>query len=325
MKQSILLTLFSLICSYSLFAQGNAAEFTKSGFIEVPQASAYLSEDGMTIEAWVFPRNEAPGWPNFDGIMGIRNELNCDFYILHLSPTEVEARFRNSDGQDFTIVNGGLITNQWNHVALTYGGSFLTYYLNGEFQQVIQANGLCGDSELPLTLGKINFNTNDFYFDGMLDEVRFWFEERSEEQIEQFYNCKIENPEEHPTLGFFYNLDETEGAIVVEDSGEAATPGNVIDTVLFLPSTVEYKVVNNTIPENIDLKVYPNPNSGSFFIEHKQLEITQLQIINLLGQKVNMNTSIQQDKMFVSGLEKGYYFVHIHTEQSTIIKRIQVN
>ncbi len=321
MKSYILFLLLPCLSFSLLQAQENAADFDgTTGYINVEQASAFLPPDAMTIEAWVFPRNEAPGWPDFDGLFGIRNESNCDFYLLQLGLETIEARFRNSDGQDFTIVNGGLVINQWNHLALTYGENLLTFYLNGQFQQVISAEGVCGDMSLPFTMGKLNFDgNNDFYFDGLLDDVRVWSEARTEDQIEQYYNCKIQDPESFPTLSFYYDLDENTGATSVTDRGDTGVNGEVIEGVTFTASTVEYKVVNHTQQNSLQsIQIYPNPTRNSITIDMHDQTFKKLQIVNQLGQNIAFNHEMLSDsKYLISDLKPGVYYLTYADDHST--------
>ena len=76
-----------------------------------------------------------------DGFAGFRNNSNADFYLLQLSSTNVEARFRNSVGTNFDIVFTGLNVNQWNHFVSTYNGSPITLYHNGVSVGSTPANG----------------------------------------------------------------------------------------------------------------------------------------------------------------------------------------
>ena len=66
--------------------------------VEVPNGTADLLGNTFTISGWVFPRNTAPSFPDFDGFFGWRNEFDADFYILQLGPDQVEARFRKQCG-----------------------------------------------------------------------------------------------------------------------------------------------------------------------------------------------------------------------------------
>ena len=65
-------------------------------YAEVLSGSQHIVNKSMSIAFWVFPTNTTGGYPNFDGFAGFRNNSNADFYILQLSGTNVEARFRNS-------------------------------------------------------------------------------------------------------------------------------------------------------------------------------------------------------------------------------------
>ena len=87
----------------------NALDFDGiNNYVSVPNASAQIANGNMAISFWVYPRNTAPGYPNFDGMVGFRNDSNADFYILHLNATSVEARFKNSNGVDHDIVYGAV-------------------------------------------------------------------------------------------------------------------------------------------------------------------------------------------------------------------------
>src|SRR5690606_8481511 len=90
------LLLCLLVFSFAASSQGsNSLAFDGSNDVAiVPNASAQIanSPGGMSISCWVYATNPAPNYPNFDGIVGFRNDVSCDFYLLHLTTTSVEAR-----------------------------------------------------------------------------------------------------------------------------------------------------------------------------------------------------------------------------------------
>ena len=325
MKLSGYIFTFFVFMSLNLFAQGNAAIFDGiSGIIEVPEAASYLPEQGITLEAWVLPKNENPGFPDFDGILGLRNNVDCDFYMLQLSTEEIEARFRNSEGQDFTIVGGGFVVNQWNHLAMSYGNDLLTYYLNGEMIDQIPATGICGDLTTSLTIGVTYFSGNDFYFDGLVDEVRLWFTARTDEEIKENYNCQINTPDDFPSLGMYYKLDETTGATTVADSGDTGLTGNVINNVTFTESTVPWKIVDyvNEL-ENHKVTVYPNPSSGAVKIELENMNYSSIEVRNTLGELLATEMLVSRDNGFVlNDLSSGSYIVSVIYNNEAVNKKI---
>jgi hypothetical protein len=135
--------------------------------VEVSAASAAISSQlGFSMACWVYPRNASPAFPNFDGVMGFRNESNADFFILQLSPTTFEARMRNSSGIAFTITSPSCQLNTWQHVALVYTGSQLRFYHNGILSQSINASGTINNANVSLFLGRVSFQTTPFMLNG---------------------------------------------------------------------------------------------------------------------------------------------------------------
>ena len=68
-------------------AQQNALDFDNiNDYVITPNASAGLIESPeISMTCWVKLDNVSPGWPDFDGICGFRNEFDADFYMLHLN------------------------------------------------------------------------------------------------------------------------------------------------------------------------------------------------------------------------------------------------
>lgn len=161
----------------------------------VQQASGSASLVGKTAFAmacWVNPSNANPAFPNFDGVIGYRNESNADFFILQLSATTFEARLRNSAGTAFTISSPTCQLNQWQHVALVYTGSQLRFYHNGTLAQSISASGSINNATVPFNLGRIPFQTTPFWLQGKLDEVGIWGRALSDSEVNCLYRQKLD-------------------------------------------------------------------------------------------------------------------------------------
>ncbi len=160
----------------------------------------------ITMTMWVYPRNPAAGWPNFDGFGGIRNELNADFYLLQLNSTQVEARFRNSSGTNYTFTFDSLQLNAWNHFVLMYDGTNLIGYHNGAFEKQISASGTFTSTTEPFNVGFVPFQSNPFYTDGQIDEVSLWSRTLSASEIECIYYSGINQPDS--SLELYYKMDQ---------------------------------------------------------------------------------------------------------------------
>lgn len=152
-------------------------------------ASALIANSNFSMALWSYPTNPAAGWPNFDGMAGFRNESNADLYILQLSSTSVEVRFRNSNGVNFTMAYNGLMLNTWNHFVATYDGSMFRLYHNGVPADSISANGTITNTGVPFNIGTVPFGSTNFDLDGQLDDVCLWSRALSASDVNAWYNA----------------------------------------------------------------------------------------------------------------------------------------
>ncbi|MEO8734777.1 MAG: LamG domain-containing protein, partial [Flavobacteriales bacterium] len=186
-------TRYSLIASALLLttigrAQSqNALDFDGvNDKVTVPAASSLItSGTGISLACWVYPRNAAPAYPDFDGFAGMRNEIDADFYLLQTSPSDnIEARFRNSTGAIFTLEASALVLNTWQFLVLTYDGSQLTVYDNGVNVATAPANGSIANAAVDLLIGDVDFQGTGFWLNGRVDEVSLWNRALSQSEIQ---------------------------------------------------------------------------------------------------------------------------------------------
>jgi hypothetical protein len=189
-----LLTGLLFCCFLSQTTAQNALDFDGADdYITVPGASAQIANGSMAISCWVYPTNPAPNYPNFDGIVGFRNDSNADFYLLHLNATSVEARFKNSSGVDHDIVYSGLVLNAWNHFVYTYDGTTARLYHNGVFVSSVAATGYITNTSAAFSVGYLPFSSPNFHLDGKLDDVCLWNKNLSAAEASTLYNaCSVD-------------------------------------------------------------------------------------------------------------------------------------
>lgn len=169
-------------------------------------ASSLISNSNISMSCWVYPTNSAPNYPNFDGIVGFRNDANADFYLLHLTASTLEARLRNSSGTNYDAIVPGIQLNTWQHIVMTYNGSSLKVYVNGTQAVSIAASGTINSSTETFHIGGLPFSPSPFMFGGKLDEVALWSKALTPAEITCMYAGGHDDSD--PSLELFYKCDQ---------------------------------------------------------------------------------------------------------------------
>ena len=145
-----------------------------SDYVEMPNASSLIvNSTTFSMSAWVYPQANPAAHA---GIMGFRNNIDSDFYLLQLqNSNNVEARFRNSSGISFDVLANNLLDfNQWQHLTFTYDGSNIYLYKNGVLVSSTPANGVITQISQSFKVGALDWGVTGFYMNGSLDEIRLW-------------------------------------------------------------------------------------------------------------------------------------------------------
>ena len=244
---SLALLFYSL--NYPAFAQ-TAMDFDGvDDYISAENASTLIADSPMSLSMWVYPRNEAPVYPNFDGFAGFRDNSSADFYILQLGPKDVEARFRNSSGTTFDIIHDGLEIDKWNHFVLSYDGETLVLFHNGEQVGSIAANGYITSETQTFYMGMLPFSVEQFQLDGQLEDVLLWNKALTEEDAKSMYNNSC-------------SLDIADDAIQLAYLFEEGLPGENNSGIV---ETIDYKNDYNGTLNNFSL----NENASNYVIFFK--------------------------------------------------------
>lgn len=198
-----------LVCTITATAQTqNALDFDGvDDRVTVANASALLvGGSGISLSCWFYPRNAAPGFPDFDGIAGFRNENDFDFYLLQLTGTSLEARIRFGFSDVYTIEGGGVQLNTWNHAALVHDGATLSLYINGALSSSASAPGTVVNATSPFQIGNLTYQINEFTLNGKADEIGLWKRAITEAQIACLLNGSADLTD--PDLVLFYGCDQ---------------------------------------------------------------------------------------------------------------------
>lgn len=159
-------------------------------YASTQNASALIAgSTSISLSLWFHPNHSPAGYPDFDGIAGFRDDIGADFYLLQLAGADMEARFRNSSGTDYSITyNGGLSINDWNHLVLTYNGSLLNLYHDGSLVYSIAASGTISNPSVPFNIGYLPFSSANFYTEGKVDDVALWDRALTASEVSALYS-----------------------------------------------------------------------------------------------------------------------------------------
>ena len=130
-----------------------------------------------------------------------------------------------------------LTVNEWYHIAATYDGSLIKYYVNGCKVNELPATGDLVQNNLITAIGARPGNTVPVeHFRGNIDEVRIWNLVRTETEIQQNMNFLL--PTTQPGLQAYYKFNNN----YLNSQGNAAfngtpqgSPAFDVESTLFLP------------------------------------------------------------------------------------------
>lgn len=134
-----------------------------------------------TIMGWI---SLSPQFENYAFIMGENNfNISCD------ANRKIIVKCNSA----FLTSTISLDTSRWYHIAASYDGSIVKFYLNGNLINQQAANGSIGQTlNSSFTIGKNPIN-NIHFFQGKMDEIRIFNKNLTDYQIQQMVYQEITN------------------------------------------------------------------------------------------------------------------------------------
>jgi len=333
MTKKLLFLLFIGITT-TAFSQNNYLDFDGvNDNVNIPNSgTAVASANTITLSCKVYPKSATANFPNFDGFAGYRNESTFDFYIIQLSSTQVEARFRNSSGVAYTILYNGLVLNQWNHFFLVYDGTTLNLYSGTTLAGSTAASGNApATNTSTLKIGLIQFQTFNWYHNGYIDEVSLWDKALSSTEISSIMsnNGEIANPASELNLKLYYKFNQgipygvntTETTLI----DEKVTNNGALANFALTGNSSNWGSANlSTSTFNTPFSyVYPNPTS-SYLNFSGYSNLKNIKIVDISGRIIITKDILDTElpTVDVNTLSSGMYFALINdTEKIKFIKK----
>jgi hypothetical protein len=162
--------------------------FPELGSVQIPHSSALNPTTGFTFEAWILITGPASTCDTIAG-KGFKETWWVGF-CNHLGLGLILRSYLRGE---FSLFDAGTLpTGQWTHIAITWDSASATrrHYINGE-----EVGSLATPGPLPTNTRAVGL-LSDFFWDkaphGTLDEVRLWNVRRTQEQIRDKINVRID-------------------------------------------------------------------------------------------------------------------------------------
>ncbi len=215
---------FSNVVQASAILRDFALEFNGEQLCVIPYYSELDVTTEFTIEAWVYPH----GYYEYARIIE-KTESECCFQynlLLHLGHPGIDIGVEDTDYQRF---NNVLLVpiHSWTHVAITFNNGSVRYYIDGEYKSTQESY----ISQMEPKMTQLNIGRrklfNEFYYQGLIDEVRLWNVARSDTEVLDNYD-KYLTGQETGLIGY-WTFNEGQGQISRGIAGETCQLGSTLE------------------------------------------------------------------------------------------------
>ena len=246
-------------------SSGLAMQFHGGEQVKI-ESTPELSVDRITMEAWVYPtlfRN---------GSIVLNKEQSYELAVF--GDGSVQWAIATPSRSWYWVNTGHRIPlNQWTHIAVTYNGSTVVTYINGELKHTQSYNyGNIRKSNNILTIGARELS-GPAYFNGIIDEVRVWNRALSAQEIKANYMKKLQGNESG--LVGYWKFDMKDH--IVKDYSRYGHDGVVYGnpTWTYEPFEVEYSSRSTGVNEGDvfdfsytgNVQTFTAPYDGEYLLE----------------------------------------------------------
>jgi hypothetical protein len=217
------LTLFTLTATPAQAGPGYALSFNGTNqSVTVPDHDALTFTNAFTWEAWVYITK--PNWPYLEEWVTLfaKDSFTREAWFAVYSDGRLDARF-NSQSFNSHLSTNTIAFQTWQHVAVTWDGNTVCYFLNGQPDISVTYTGSTDNTTNRLVIG-LDALDGRYHFQGLMDELRLWNVARSSAEIQAAMNHSLTGTE--TGLVAYWPFDEASGTTV---SNRAALTGSACD------------------------------------------------------------------------------------------------
>ena len=235
---------FFIFNSLEVISQNSIALNGVTDYVGVQHNESLSIEGNFTIEAWIKP-NDISGEKT---ILIKGNNGQCGNYGLFIKDGNLA--FVSNGECSWSVSRGPnsvLQTGLWQHVAAVGNSNSVSLYINGELTDNITRTAVLGSvNNDELWIGRSVLSTSNFFFTGLMDEVRIWGVAKSQTEIQSNMNTERSGLESELLL--YYKLDDINEVCDVSDCSINENHGSRIniDNNTSLPQIVNDQPSNLT-------------------------------------------------------------------------------
>jgi hypothetical protein len=219
--------LCALFFTIDFQAQHNALDF--DGVDDYVNIGNNLNlTSSISIEAWVKTDGLGSRQTILDKGYSSAGEPYYQYHVEVRSGGEVYFALSLGGTRKTTQTSTTLTAGQWHHIACVYNGSTIKIYIDGIEESSTNATGSISTYSTSLYIGAYSGPTSIGSFDGLIDEVRIWSDERTASEIST--NKSIELNGNESNLVGYYKFNETSTNTVASNS--ASITGDSYDGAL---------------------------------------------------------------------------------------------
>ena len=220
-SKKIAATFFMVLALFSTAdfqAQHNALDF--DGVDDYVNIGNNLNlTSAISIEAWVKTDGLGSRQTILDKGYSSSGEPYYQYHVEVRSGGEVYFALSLNGTRKTTQTSTTLTAGQWHHIACVYNGSTIKIYIDGIEKSSTNATGSISTYSTSLYIGAYSGPGDIGSFDGLIDEVRIWSDERTASEISA--NKSIELNGNESNLVGYYKLNETDTNTVASNSASA--------------------------------------------------------------------------------------------------------
>jgi hypothetical protein len=274
------------ILAFATPAQDYSLSFDGNSYVTIPHSDTLNLSNHLTIECWFSVQGGSINdWVGmickldassvsysgyFFGLgQGLSNYPNQIWFLIYPSGNNINYLFTPAQ-------------NQWYNLAVTYDGSTMKMFLDGNLVQQKSTTSLIESNTFPLTIGGQNGNFWNRNLNGKIDEVRI----SSIARYDNNFTPTTHFDNDIYTIAL-YHFNEGTGDMVYDSSGNNLT-GTIFGAAWAngVLSAVPEELINPT--EYLLSQNYPNPFNPTTTIQYavSSRQFVSLKVYDVLGNKI---------------------------------------